>query len=60
MTKNEAFVSLLAMTSVAKLLRSKKEAQEIRGTEVETPEFDEARQKGVVRMWIISWLIITS
>ena len=46
MTKNEAFVSLLAMISVAKLLRAKKKkAQEIRGTEVETPEFDQARQK---------------
>ena len=46
MTQNEVFLSLLAMISVAELLRAKKKkAQEIKGTEVETPEFDEARQK---------------
>ena len=34
------------MISIAKLVKAKKKkAQEIRGTEVETPEFDEARQK---------------
>ena len=39
-------VSLLAMISVAKLLTAKKKrAQEIRGKEVDTPEFEEARQK---------------
>ena len=46
MPKKEAFVSLLAMISVAKLLRAKtKKAQEIRGAEVDTQAFEEARQK---------------
>ena len=45
MSKKEALVGMLAMVSIAKLLKAKKKrAQEIGGAEVDTEGFDEARQ----------------
>ena len=46
MTKKRALVTMLAMASIAKVLRAKKKkSQEIGGSEVDTEGFEEARQK---------------